>query len=63
MRNGVLLGGVAGSVLGFLVGTARGPGADMGPAGHALLSGLWGAGAGASLGGLLNLTSPPVILR
>jgi hypothetical protein len=62
VRNGALLGAISGSVLGFLAGTARGAGADMGPAGHALLSGLWGAGAGAALGGLLNLTSPRVIL-
>jgi opacity protein-like surface antigen len=54
VRSGALLGAIGGSVAGFIAGTARGPGADMGAAGHSLLFGMWGAGAGAALGWLLH---------
>lgn len=61
--SGALLGGISGSLLGFSIGVARGPAADMGAAGHTLLGGLWGTGVGALLGALLNMTLPPHVLH
>ena len=63
VRSGALFGGVSGSLLGFAIGAARDPSADMGTAGHTLIGGLWGTGVGALLGALMNLTVPPHILH
>jgi hypothetical protein len=63
VRSGAVRAGIGGSLLGFAIGAARGPSADVGAAGHALAAGAWGTGLGALTGMVLNITTPPRILH